>query len=140
MAEEAAQLAAWKAYEETLRAEHEAQVVGLGSLPEQATAYGLPMEEQARALLFEAFPPLNENIDDAGITRSREQQQQQMNDILHELMGIPYAGGFADESTAQLLRIWEQQRQQNVAAAAIEGAMLMRPQKHYFTISHDGTF
>jgi hypothetical protein len=91
---------------------------------------------------MESFPPLNNNNDSSVVSsNAQELQNQQMNDMLQEWMGMPGAGAGADEATAQqLLRVLEQQRQQNAAYAAAEEAMQMRPEKHYLTISQDGKF
>lgn len=156
MAEDAARAAALRAYEEVLRAYEEqngnnAEAIAAGdtdvggsAYPEaeerDAARYGdynVSMEDQARMMLMER---LNSNSDggSSSISAQEKQQQQLNNYLMQEWMGIPGASAADDGTAQQLLRIMEQQRQQNATFAAVEEAMQMRPEKHFLTISQDG--
>lgn len=144
MAEEAAQAAAIKAYNDAFREYEEnngGSVAAHGAyhVEEDESAYRMSMEEQASMMLMEGLR--NDFYHGTGNNR-QDQQQQEMNDMLQmqDWMGIPGSTG-ADDATAQqlVLSILEEQRQQNAAFAVNEEEMQLRPEKHYFTISHDGT-
>jgi hypothetical protein len=158
MAEEAAQAAALKGYEDALRAyEEQNDQYATGSAmasdyqlaQEEEAYYGVSMEEQARMMLMDGLQQQEQPIfgDTDGMTDSVEQQlqllqfqqqQQQMDAMLmQEWMGFP---GASDEATAQqLLTILEQRRQQQAAFPSEEAVQQRRPDRHYFTISQDGT-
>jgi hypothetical protein len=58
--------------------------------------------------------------------------------LLQDLMGMPQNP--EDENTNQLLQLLAQQEQheQQQFAAAAEAVLIMRPEKHYITISQNG--
>jgi hypothetical protein len=58
--------------------------------------------------------------------------------LLQDLMGMPQNS--EDDNTNQLLRLLAQQEQhqQQQFAAAAEAVAMMRPEKHYITISQNG--
>jgi hypothetical protein len=58
--------------------------------------------------------------------------------LLQDLMGMPQNP--EDDNTNQLLQLLAQQEQhqQQQFAAAAEAALVMRPEKHYITISQNG--
>jgi hypothetical protein len=60
--------------------------------------------------------------------------------LLQDLMGMPQTQNSEDDNTHQLLQLLAQQEQhqQQQFAAAAEAVLIMRPEKHYITISQNG--
>ena len=137
MAEQAAQAAALKAYEDALLLQRRHQ----------------PGDDDVSAAQLGAFDPSLLENDGGGlqaVTTGSSQQplpipeaipRQQQVDLLQDLISIQ-SENLEDHTTAQQLlqQVLEQQRQQNAALAAAEEALQMRPEQHYLTISQDGKY
>lgn len=152
MAEEAAQDAARKAYEDALRsfeAQNNNNINGSPSnnlfqtTDSEEAYYGVSMEEQASMMLMEG---LQQDIaqDHSGYSEQEMQRhQQELNEmdnlLIQEWMGLPGLMG-ADEATAQQLLFMMEQRRQEQQFSSTDVATFVRPERHYLTISQDGTF
>jgi hypothetical protein len=152
-AEAAAQAAALKAYEEAIRNGGDGQrhvevsQNGEGTLGSFGAAVGVQDEDP-----FVGGVTMAANGGDARLIESlhmvqqhhQQELEQQQQDIasLQDLMGLSSVTSNPDAAAQQILRLLEQQRreQELAARAAAEKALQMRPEKHYLTISEDGTY
>lgn len=128
MAEEAAQAAAMRAYEEALR-ETQHQDVQQGQ--QLAGGFGFDpamLLESGNMMHMDGFPA-GDVEEDQNQQQQLQQQDQQQRNMLQELMGMPGAN-LDDAATAhQLLQVLEQQRQQQATLAAAEEAQQQRPEQ-----------
>jgi len=142
MAEQAAQEAAMRFYEESLReAEqkeglHQQQLMA-GGFGGSATGFEDSVGGGVGGMVFDlaALQAINDGTDGGLHQQQAYQQEQPQMDMLQELMGMPGANLDEAATVDQLLQALGQQRQQQADMATSEESMPTRPEKHFLTIA-----